>query len=39
MTHALDDGGLRQLKDTVYLQLRDDIVSGGLPPGAMLREA
>jgi DNA-binding GntR family transcriptional regulator len=39
MTHALDDGGHRQLKDTVYLQLRDDIVTGVLPPGAALREA
>ena len=39
MTHALDDGVHRQLKDTVYLQLRDDIVSGALPPGAVLREA
>ena len=39
MTHALDDGMHRQLKDTVYLQLRDDIVSGALPPGAVLREA
>ena len=39
MTHALDDGGHRQLKDTVYLQLRDDIVTGVLPPGAVLREA
>src|SRR6266702_4771629 len=39
MTHALDDGGHRQLKDTVYLQLRDDIVNGTLPPGAVLRLA
>src|SRR6266487_3213323 len=39
MTHALDDGVHRQLKDTVYLQLRDDIVNGTLPPGAVLREA
>jgi DNA-binding GntR family transcriptional regulator len=39
MTHALDDGGHRQLKDTVYVQLRDDIVNGVLPPGAVLREA
>jgi DNA-binding GntR family transcriptional regulator len=39
MTHALDDGVHRQLKDTLYLQLRDDIVSGVLPPGAVLREA
>jgi DNA-binding GntR family transcriptional regulator len=39
MTHAVDDGAHRQLKDTVYQQLRDDIVSGVLPPGAVLREA
>lgn len=45
MTHVLDNGRAmapdvhRQLKDTVYLQLRDDIVNGILPPGAMLREA
>jgi DNA-binding GntR family transcriptional regulator len=39
MAHAVDDGAHRQLKDTVYLQLRDDIVSGALPPGAVLREA
>ena len=39
MTHAVDDGAHRQLKDTVYQQLRDDIVSGALPPGAVLREA
>jgi len=39
MTHAVDDGVHRQLKDTVYQQLRDDIVSGALPPGAVLREA
>jgi DNA-binding GntR family transcriptional regulator len=39
MTRALDDGIHRQLKDTVYLQLRDDIVNGALPPGALLREA
>jgi DNA-binding GntR family transcriptional regulator len=29
----------RQLKDAVYLQLRDDIISGVLPIGAVLREA
>jgi DNA-binding GntR family transcriptional regulator len=29
----------RQLKDAVYLQLRDDIISGALPTGAVLREA
>jgi DNA-binding GntR family transcriptional regulator len=39
MTRALDDGGHRQLKDTMYVQLRDDIVNGALPPGAVLREA
>jgi DNA-binding GntR family transcriptional regulator len=39
MTHAVDDGVHRQLKDTVYQQLRDDIISGALPPGAVLREA
>ena len=45
MTHALDDGKAlvsdmhRQLKDTVYLRLRDDIINGILPPGALLREA
>jgi DNA-binding GntR family transcriptional regulator len=39
MTRVLDDGIHRQLKDTVYLQLRDDIVNGALPPGALLREA
>jgi DNA-binding GntR family transcriptional regulator len=39
MTHAVEDGAHRQLKDTVYQQLRDDIISGVLPPGAVLREA
>jgi DNA-binding GntR family transcriptional regulator len=39
MTHAVDDGVHRQLKDTVYQQLRDDIISGELLPGAVLREA
>lgn len=39
MTHAVDDGVHRQLKDTVYQQLRDDIISGALAPGAVLREA
>jgi DNA-binding GntR family transcriptional regulator len=39
MARAIDDGVHRQLKDTVYLQLREDIVSGALPPGALLREA
>ena len=28
-----------QLKDTVYAQLRDEIINGNLPPGAALREA
>jgi DNA-binding GntR family transcriptional regulator len=28
-----------QLKDAVYLQLRDDIINGALPIGAVLREA
>jgi DNA-binding GntR family transcriptional regulator len=35
----MDLGVHRQLKDTVYLQLRDDIISGALPTGAVLREA
>ncbi|MBV9793205.1 MAG: GntR family transcriptional regulator [Actinobacteria bacterium] len=39
MTHAVDEGAHRQLKDTVYQQLRDDIISGVLLPGAVLREA
>ena len=39
MTQTVADGAHRQLKDTVYQQLRDDIVSGVLPPGATLREA
>jgi len=45
MTRVPDDGRAtvpdvhRQLKDAVYLQLRDDIVNGILPPGAVLREA
>src|SRR5580704_12826002 len=38
MTQALDPGLHRQLKDAVYLQLRDDIISGALPAGAVLRE-
>jgi DNA-binding GntR family transcriptional regulator len=37
-TQALDHGLHRQLKDAVYLQLRDDIISGALPAGAVLRE-
>ena len=36
---GMDLGVHRQLKDTVYLQLRDDIISGALPTGAVLREA
>jgi DNA-binding GntR family transcriptional regulator len=39
MTQGLDLGVHRQLKDAVYLQLRDDIISGVLPTGAVLREA
>src|ERR1700689_4154419 len=39
MTQGLDHGLHRQLKDAVYLQLRDDIISGALPTGAVLREA
>ena len=39
MTQGLDHGLHRQLKDAVYLQLRDDIISGALPAGAVLREA
>ena len=35
---GLDYGLHRQLKDAVYLQLRDDIISGALPAGAVLRE-
>jgi DNA-binding GntR family transcriptional regulator len=38
MTQGLDHGLHRQLKDAVYLQLRDDIISGVLPAGAVLRE-
>jgi DNA-binding GntR family transcriptional regulator len=38
-TQELDHGLHRQLKDAVYLQLRDDIISGALPAGAVLREA
>jgi DNA-binding GntR family transcriptional regulator len=37
-TQGLDHGLRRQLKDAVYLQLRDDIISGALPAGAVLRE-
>ena len=36
---GLDLGMHRQLKDAVYLQLRDAIISGVLPAGAVLREA
>jgi DNA-binding GntR family transcriptional regulator len=39
MTLGLEIGVHRQLKDAVYLQLRDDIISGALPAGAVLREA
>ena len=39
MAHGLDHGVHRQLKDAVYLQLRDDIISGALPTGSVLREA
>jgi DNA-binding GntR family transcriptional regulator len=39
MAQGLDNGVHRQLKDAVYLQLRDDIISGALPTGAVLREA
>jgi DNA-binding GntR family transcriptional regulator len=39
MAHGLDHGGHRQLKDAVYLQLRDEIISGALAAGAVLREA
>src|ERR1700728_1343452 len=38
MTQGLDQGLHRQLKDAVYLQLRDDIISAALPAGAVLRE-
>jgi DNA-binding GntR family transcriptional regulator len=40
MTSAPIDGvEHRQLKDSVYLKLRQEIVSGRLPPGYLLREA
>ena len=39
LAHGLDQGVHRQLKDAVYLQLRDDVISGALPTGAVLREA
>jgi DNA-binding GntR family transcriptional regulator len=39
IAQGLDHGVHRQLKDAVYLQLRDDIISGALPTGAVLREA
>ena len=40
MTSAPIDGvEHRQLKDSVYLKLRQEIVSGKLPPGYLLREA
>jgi DNA-binding GntR family transcriptional regulator len=35
----VETGLHRQLKDAVYLQLRDDIIGGALPAGAVLREA
>ncbi len=38
-TQGVDLGAHRQLKDAVYLQLRDDIISGALQTGAVLREA
>lgn len=39
MAQGTDLGVHRQLKDAVYLQLREDIISGALPAGAVLREA
>jgi DNA-binding GntR family transcriptional regulator len=40
MTSALGDGvEHRQLKDSVYLKLREEIVTAKLPPGYVLREA
>ena len=40
MTSAPVDGvEHRQLKDSVYLKLRQEIVSARLPPGYLLREA
>jgi DNA-binding GntR family transcriptional regulator len=40
MTSAPIDGvEHRQLKDSVYLKLRQEIVSAKLPPGYLLREA
>ena len=39
MTHGVEQRLHRQLKDAVYLQLQDDIISGALPAGAVLREA
>jgi len=39
MILGLEAGVHRQLKDAVYLQLRDAIISGVLPAGAVLREA
>ena len=38
MAQGLDHGLHRQLKDAVYLQLRNDIIGGALPTGAVLRE-
>jgi DNA-binding GntR family transcriptional regulator len=39
MTSALGSVEHRQLKDSVYLQLRQEIVAAQLPPGYVLREA
>jgi DNA-binding GntR family transcriptional regulator len=39
MAQGTDLGVHRQLKDAVYLQLREEIISGALPTGAVLREA
>jgi DNA-binding GntR family transcriptional regulator len=39
LTQAPDEGGYRQVKDTVHQHLREDIVTGVLPPGTVLREA
>ncbi|HEY1641561.1 MAG TPA: GntR family transcriptional regulator [Streptosporangiaceae bacterium] len=39
MTQATAEPGCRQVKDTVHRQLREDIVTGVLPPGTVLREA
>jgi DNA-binding GntR family transcriptional regulator len=39
MTQVPDAGRHRQVKDTVHQQLREEIVTGVLPPGTVLREA